>query len=1822
MTQSQQPYHHNVIESFETQVQKTPHLFALVDEQHHYTYNELNEKANQFAYCLINKNVKQGDFVAILLEPSTEYILWMIAIIKIGAVYLPLDNLAPQTRLKEIIDDANPALIITSEKYQLQLTEIIHPLCLNKQLHLESIGCQKENINTQISTTSAVYMMYTSGSTGQPKGVVIPHHAVINLAQTDNYANIKENEIVAQFSNLAFDASTFEIWSALLNGACLSIIPIDTRTNHTELKTFLDEHAIHYLFLPTGYFHQLIKSSPKTLDSVNVVIFGGEQINKTLVTDFLHYRKKQKLSITLINGYGPTEATTFTCRHIMHEDSALNADQLMSIGTAIKNVKTYVLDENQKESTEGELYIGGINLAIGYHNALSQNNEKFVINPFDNEAPYQHLYKTGDKVRKLDSGELLCLGRLDDQVKIGGFRIHLNEIEQQLMKHHAISLAAVVAEMGGEHHKMLTAYIVFSSENKITHADDVRAFLAQTLPPYMLPSKYVMLDAFPLTLVGKIDKKQLDKIPHTDLSFHIDTSSSSGIEESIKSVWKHLLNRSNINTHKNLFELGANSLLITEACVLINKALQSELQITDMLAHPTIHKLSQYLEGDIDTPVLRNKNKLDSSDIAIIGMSCRLPQANNIKEYWDNLCQGKDCLTRFDIKDMPESPTLNANHVPVKGILSDIEQFDASFFGFSPVDANITDPQHRLFLECVWEALEHAAVAPSKLPSTIISVFAGMTDSSYLQENLLKNQWFCNEHDGFQQRIATSTSMLSTQVSYRLNFKGRSINVNTACSTGLITVDQACQDLILGKSDIAIAGTSSVTVPQIKSYLYQQGSIVSPDGYCRPFAENANGTVFSNGVGVVVLKRLKDAILDNDTVYAVIKASAVNNDGADKLGFTAPSVSGQMACIREALAQANLSADDISFVEAHGTATALGDVIEVNALNSVYREQTDQKQFCALGSVKANIGHTDVTAGIAGLIKTALCLYHKKIPPLIHFKSPNPNLDLDDSAFYINTSLQDWTTTKSKRYAGMSAFGVGGTNIHMILTEYAEQNTTPHASENHKELIVLSAKTKQALDQHTQNFIDYLQSNAFSENQLGQIAYTLQTGREDFQWRRFAVGQHTTDIVHSLTLQEALFCEEDVHHEMVFMFSGQGTQYHNMAMELFKTSPFFRALVQKGIELAKPYLNCDLLEIICELPSETLTQTEYAQPALFIIEYALAQLLMKAGIIPESLIGHSIGEYVAACIAGVFSYEDAIALVCERGLLMATAPKGSMLALECSEEELRSYQEITDVELALHNATHQYVLAGSFEAITSLEKHLTAHHKHFQTLKVSHAFHSRFMTSIEKPFKEIFLNITLHPPTLPIISNLTGNWLSASEAMDPDYWYQHLRHAVQFYKGITQLLQDKRPFFLEVGLGQSLCGFVKDISSGKACVIHTLPNHHRRTSELHQLLHVMGELWRKGITMHMEPLYTIQNKQRISLPTYPFQKQHYWIEADNTPVVHEKINLAQNRVENKGIKIERNNINLKNNYLEPRNDVELTLSRIWEDALGIKLIGIHDNFFDLGGHSLKAIGLIDKINNHYDSKISIQHFYNTPTIFKLGELITAVNQEETNIVVPMSTSTHSNQTIFMCHPASGMISCFNPFISLFPSDFSIYGLQDPGISQNKLIFNSVASMAESYLTAIQKIQPEGPYCLIGYSFGGTLLYEIAKKIQDKNEKIKLLCLIDSWPVFSKIQHDEQHIKKSLQTPTIDLPNALINLTWERIQLLLRHTPTKTKQEMLLIKALEPSDDYLSIAHPLNHWSTFNSGKITCLPINANHESIINNKNSQIIIDYLITNEFL
>ncbi|WP_413173257.1 beta-ketoacyl synthase N-terminal-like domain-containing protein [Anabaena azotica] len=879
----------------------------------------------------------------------------------------------------------------------------------------------------------------------------------------------------------------------------------------------------------------------------------------------------------------------------------------------------------------------------------------------------------------------------------------------------------------------------------------------------------------------------------------------------------------------------------------------------------------------------------NGEEIAIIGLSGRFPGAKNIAEFWQNLETGVESITFFSDEELIASgiePALvnNPNYVKARGVLADAELFDASFFGFTPREAEITDPQHRLFLECAWEALENAGYNGENYSGSI-GVYAGSGLSGYLF-NVYTNENIRNSVDLHQISIGGDKDYLSTRVSYKLNLQGPSYTVQTACSTSLVAVHLACQSLLNGECDMALAGGVSISALRKHGYFYKEGSIGSPDGHCRAFDAKAQGTVGGEGVGVVVLKRLEDAIANQDTIYAVIKGSAINNDGSQKVSYTAPSIDSQAKVISTAQAVAEVAPETITYIEAHGTGTSLGDPIEIAALTQAFRQGTQKTGFCAIGSLKTNTGHLDAAAGVAGLIKTVLALKHKKIPPSLHYQTPNPQIDFANSPFYVNTQLTDWQTNGTPRRAGVSSFGIGGTNAHVILeaAPVIGQRGRGAEGQGRFQLLVLSAKTSTALETATANLANYLQQN--QDLNLADVAYTLAVGRKAFEHRRILVCQNSGAIT-ALTSPDSpevfTHYQKPCHRPVVFMFPGQGSQYVDMGKELYEHEPYFREQVDYCAELLKPHLNIDLREVLypdttqIETAGQYLTQTDITQPALFVIAYALAKLWMTWGVHPEAMIGHSIGEYVAATLAGVFSLEDALKLVATRGRLMQQLPPGAMLSVQMAESEVLPLLG-AELALAASNAPSSCVVSGKINAIAQLEQQLQQQGINYRRLHTSHAFHSPMMAGMIKPFTKLLQQITLHPPQIPFISNVSGTWISAAEATDPNYWAKHIRQTVRFHGGIAELLQQPERIFLEVGPGTTLTTFVKQHQRLEVVTLTSLRHPQAQKSDVAFIFNTLGRLWLQGIKIDWSSFYTNEKPYHIPLPTHPFERQRYWIE--------------------------------------------------------------------------------------------------------------------------------------------------------------------------------------------------------------------------------------------------------------------------------------------------------------------------------------------------------
>jgi amino acid adenylation domain-containing protein len=884
-------------------------------------------------------------------------------------------------------------------------------------------------------------------------------------------------------------------------------------------------------------------------------------------------------------------------------------------------------------------------------------------------------------------------------------------------------------------------------------------------------------------------------------------------------------------------------------------------------------------------------NDLLLDGVAIIGMSGRFPGAANVDAFWQNIAAGKVTLSHFSPSELEARNSAGLengpDYVPARGVLDDPGMFDAEFFGISPRDAESMDPQHRIFLETCWNALEDAGYDQATYAGQV-GLFGGCSLNTYLLANLCHDRAFLDEVTGsyqvgeFRSFMGNDKDFLTTRVAYKLNLRGPCISVASACATSLVAISQASQSLLNYQCDMALAGGVSVTFPQKRGHLYSEGSIGSKDGFCRPFDAAATGTVFSHGAGVVLLKRLEDAIADRDHITAVIRGFGVNNDGSMKAGYMAPGVDGQAGVIAAAQAMAGVSARSITYIEAHGTATPLGDPIEVAALTKAFRLSTDASGFCAIGTAKANVGHLDAAAGVAGVIKTAMSLNKGTLPPLAKFDTPNPNIDFENSPFYVNRELSPWRSEGPRR-AGVSAFGVGGVNAHVVLEETPALVASVPSTRS-AQLLCLSSRSQSALQVAIGNLAQFLQ--AHPEVPLEDVAYTLGVGRKAFDYRAAFVCAGVEDAV--AKLQSATAQTKRVvsakRPEIVFLFPGQGSQFAGMGSSPYKSEPLYRQEVDECAEILRPWLGRDIREVLFPVDvaapeaAERIQQTQFAQTGIFVTEFAMAKLWQSWGFKPRAMAGHSIGEYVAAVLAGVMSREDALRLVSIRGRMMQSMPRGGMIGVRLSESELQPYLA-PDISIAALNAPKLSVLAGPLEAIDRLEQKLTADGALFRRLRTSHAFHSSMMDPILAEFEAEVAKVTLHPPARPYVSSFTGTWIEPEQATSPRFWADQVRNPVRFADALKTLMVTPQ-ILLEVGPGNTLATLARQQpNSSEAVILSSLSQRDEQSPvEAGSLQEALGQLWVAGATPDWAKVYAQEQRGRVSLPTYPFERKQYWVD--------------------------------------------------------------------------------------------------------------------------------------------------------------------------------------------------------------------------------------------------------------------------------------------------------------------------------------------------------
>lgn len=1034
-------------------------------------------------------------------------------------------------------------------------------------------------------------------------------------------------------------------------------------------------------------------------------------------------------------------------------------------------------------------------------------------------------------------------------------------------------------------------------------------------------------------------------------------------------------------------------------------------------------------------------------EIAVIGTSGRFPGANNIEEFWINLRDGVESVVLFSVEELEQagiSPELltDPNYVKVGIILDNIECFDASFFGYTPKEAEMMDPQTRIFYECVYEALEDAGYA-SQCYNGLIGVYAGAS----VNRSWEAMTFFSGKRDKLGQ-LASATladnDNLSTRISYKLNLKGPAIFLKTACSTSLVAIHLACRALLMKECDIGAAGGVSIHHLGKRGYLSQEGMLFSLDGHLRAFDARACGTIFGDGAGVVILKKLDRALKEGDHIYAVIKGSAINNDGYRKVGYTAPSVEGQADVIKMALKISGVNPESISYIETHGTGTQLGDPIEIEALKLVFGKRN--RNSCALGSVKSNIGHLDSAAGVVSLIKTLLAMNYKLIPPSLHFETSDPEIHLENSPFYINNQLKKWESNHYPLRAGVSSFGFGGTNAHVILEE------APHIEESSKnrkwQLILLSAKTVTALNQTTENLTGFLTKNPHTN--LADMAYTLQRGRRNFKYRKILVGAEVEKVIHALSSRDdrkvPTFAAGDEMRPVFFMFPGLGSQYVNMGRDLYEHEPLFRSQMDRCFEILQPLLDYDIKEILYPSresdrsdqsdrsdlsdPSD-LNRIETAQLAVFIFEYALARLFMQWGIEPQAMIGYSFGEYTAACIAGVFSLEEALKLAVSRGKLINRLPPAAMLSVPLDKEKIKPLLN-PGLSLAIDNG-ESCIIAGTQKEIEEFEKQMKKRGYLCLRLPNSHALHSPVMNPILKEFQQQVSQISLNEPKIPYISNVTGKWITGEQAVNPGYWANHLGETVRFANGLKELIKEPNAIFLEIGPGVDLTTLVRRFldKNPSQPVINLVRPQRKEVADTYYLLRQMGKLWAYGKKINWNQFYAREKRHMISLPTYPFERQRHWIDVPTDMMSmtsafapkNETPDPAKDTLRSPGQPGEVTTLqpltgrpDISSEYVPPTGDIESRLVRVYQDFLGIKPIGTLDDFFELGMDSLAIIRIGIEIYKEFNTRIPIANLFELLNIKELAGFISKVLdgsiQPDGYVNINISPQDNSSRKIF------------------------------------------------------------------------------------------------------------------------------------------------------------------------------------------------------------------
>lgn len=1218
---------------FEQQVLKNPDHTAVTDKMNRVTYRQLNEKANQLSLHLLSCGLKEESLVGICVERSIDMITGILAILKAGGAYLPIDPKSPEERISLILKACETRIVLTQESLGSLLPDQIEQLIFldnPKEFSTDlSTGYQNQNGLLQNQGDSLesdgkklAYVMFTSGTTGTPKGVCITHKNISRLVNHRGFDFLNKDARVLQYAPLSFDASTFEIWGALCNGGTLVIAPEGTLSPE-ELGQTLKDGRISVLWLTSALFSQIAEHHVTALSGVKYLLAGGDVLHAS------HIKKvfENNPDIILINGYGPTENTTFSTLYTMDKETVL--DNFVPIGKPLDNTTCYIVNENLIPvpfGVKGELLVGGDGLARGYLNNPELTREKFIKNPFDNDSD-STLYRTGDLVCYLPDNSIRFIGRKDNQVKIRGFRIEPGEVENHLSLHPGIKECVVVVKER-DSGKMLVAYYVEKSPQKRVEPAELSSYLKRSLPPYMIPSFFICLEKIPVTTNGKADRKKLARQRVTLVQREKKAVPNSEIQTAILKIWQEVLEVENIGMEDGFFDVGGDSITAVVVSERIKNELYVDFDTTALFKYPNIREISQFLteqqaltehqflaerqatsysidfkedradkenraehmESSVPEYNVKNYNKDDRYDaptdyksdfsrkiyeencpdyykesMAVIGISCHFPGAQDHNRFWENLCQAKESICFYSHEELrglgiAEELIRHPGYVPIQSTIEDKDKFDHAFFNLSPRDAQFMDPQFRLLMQHSWKAFEDAGYIPKENPKTAVFVSTGNNFYNALPPK--EDTEMAGHPDGYAAWVLAQNGTIPTMISHKLGLKGPSYFVHANCSSSLIGLHSAFQSLKSNEADYALVGAANVFSESNIGYIHKPGLNFSSDGHLKAFDASADGMVGGEGVAVVLLKKASLAVRDKDHIYAIVRGISVNNDGSDKVGYYAPSISGQTEVIRQVMDRAGVHPESISYIEAHGTGTKLGDPIEFNALCEHFRRFTSKKRFCGIGSVKTNIGHLDCAAGLAGFIKLSLALHNRQIPPSLNYEKANPQIDIDSSPFYVVKELEELMPRTTPHLAALSSFGLGGTNTHAILEQYIKPQSQPEHLAHELFLIPLSAKRADCLAVYASELLFFLRRSKGPDISLSSLAYTLQRGREGMQKRVAFVIRDLDELM----LQLDLFIKGEADPKITV----QGdTLSSKEGLDIFETDEDHKELLHQWIKKGK-----------------------------------------------------------------------------------------------------------------------------------------------------------------------------------------------------------------------------------------------------------------------------------------------------------------------------------------------------------------------------------------------------------------------------------------------------------------------------------------------------------------------------------------------------------------------------------------------------------------------------------------------------------------------------